>query len=562
MLTPRRLPLLFAALFCALLVTAQEKAEFVSPLNIPLYLSGNFGELRPNHFHGGLDMKTQGVEGKEVLAVADGYISRVSVAPGGYGNAIYITHPNGYTSVYGHLQRFNEKLAAYVRRQQQRQESWEVNIFLTASQFPVKQGDLIALSGNTGGSGGPHLHLEIRKTDTNEPIDPMQCYLTQLADTRPPRASAVMFYPQRGAGSVNGSTQKSAVEIASATALARPVTAWGDIALGIKAYDYMDNTSNIYGVLSVTLYVDDREVFRSEVEKFSFDENRAINGWTDYEEYVTRKSWFMRSHLTRGARLRLLRADAKRGILRINEERDYHIRYVLRDRHGNTARYQFVIRGEEQPISAYQQKGKYFLRCDQANAMQEEGMHFVIRKGMLYDDVDAETAVFSDSTAIADTYQLHSFATPLHAACPIAIAIRRPVAVDNTKYYLAQKVGAALYYAGGNYEAGWMKGEIRELGTYTVAVDTIPPRVEPLNRQAWRQTGEIAFRLTDDETGIAKYKAKVDGVFVPFAYNLKRRLSCKLSESGIPQTGSNHSLVLTVTDNRGNTTVVTENIYY
>ncbi len=554
--------LLLAFLFGGALCAQAQEASFRVPFDFPLFLSGNFGELRPNHFHGGLDIKTQGVEGKQIHSIDDGYVSRISVAPGGYGNALYVTHPNGYTSVYGHLQSFSSELARYVEDQQYALESFEVNLFPDSLLFPVKKGDIIALSGNTGSSGGPHLHLEVRKTETNEPVDPLPFFLSQIKDTKPPSATSVMFYPQEGKGVVNGSTKKQAVSLVTrngSTSLAKAMEAWGEIGLGLKAYDYMNDTGNTYGVFSVTLYVDSVEVFNSTVDRFLFDENRAINCWTDFDEYKQNRSWYMKSFLPAGNRLRMLHGE-NRGLVNIDEERNYHFMYVLKDAYGNTSRYRFTVKGKRQTVPEHVQKGNYVLRWDEANVVQEPGMELAIPKGMLYDDVETDIRVIRDSTAISYVYQLSKKIVPLHSYCPLAIGIRNFPVADSTKYYIASKFGNTLYYIGGEYENGWLKGSIRELATYTVAVDTIPPKVEPLNRATWERSKVISFRLSDKDTGIRSYKGKIDGNFALFTYR-RGVLSCKLSKARI-QSGQSHTLEMEVTDYCGNVTVVKEKFYY
>lgn len=257
--------IIIAALGSVLAVRAQEEPAapvFRPPFDFPLTLSGNFGELRSNHFHGGVDFKTQGEVGKPIHCIADGYVSRVLVTPGGYGQAIFITHPNGYTSVYGHVLKFASAVAKVVEEYQYRHETFAVDLKFEPHQVSFKAGEIIALSGNEGYSFGPHLHMEIRRTDTGELIDPLQFYTDKIKDTTPPRASMIMLYPQRGAGVVEGSQRKKSISVAS---LGQPVSAWGKIAAGIKAYDYMDGTHNNYGVRSVVLYVDTTEVFRSTV---------------------------------------------------------------------------------------------------------------------------------------------------------------------------------------------------------------------------------------------------------------------------------------------------------
>ena len=525
---------------------AQEKSvNFISPFDFPLLLSGNFGELRANHFHGGVDFKTQGVVGKPIRCIADGYISRVTVTPGGYGQAVYITHDNGYTSVHGHLHRFMDGVQQVVEAYQYEHETFAVDLQFEADRFPLKQGEVFALAGNEGYSFGPHLHMEIRKTDTEEYIDPLQFYTDQLKDTTAPRATHVMLYPQVGKGVVNGSSRKKIISLSGQS----PITAWGQIAAGIKAYDYMDGTSNNYGVRSVTLLVDSVEVFRSTVDGFLPDENRMINAWTDYEEYATRNSWFMRSQILPGNTWRMLQADDERGVVTINEERPYRFCYVLEDLYGNRRTYRFVVQGKKQEVELLH-KGEHYLKWNQGNIVQQPGMSLVIPKGMLYEDVDLNCKVIADSLNISYDYQLNDKPVPLHGGCSLVIGVRNYPISDTSKYYVARKYKGRKSSAGGYFEDGFMFANIRELGTYSVAIDTVAPRIVPMNKPQWK-TGNIRFKIRDAETGIKDYKVYIDGKFVLFKFASKNAtLSCMHPDR--IKRGMKHRMEVVITDYCGN----------
>ena len=529
-------------------VQAQEKPEnpFVSPFDFPLLLSGNFGELRANHFHGGVDFKTQGVVGKPIRCIADGYISRVTVTPGGYGQAVYITHDNGYTSVHGHLHKFMTEVEQVVEAYQYEHETFAVDLTFGPDRFPLKQGEVFALAGNEGYSFGPHLHMELRKTDTGEYIDPLQFYTDIIKDKTAPRATHIMLYPQAGKGVVAGSSKKKALPLA---ALQTPVMAWGKIAVGIKAYDYMDGTSNNYGVRSVTLLVDSVEVFRSTVDGFLPEENRMINAWTDYEEYATRGSWFMRSQILPGNTWRMLQADEEGGVVTINEERLYDFCYVLEDLYGNRRTYRFKVQGKEQPIEPLY-KGKHYLSWNQGNVIQKPGMELVIPKGMLYEDVDLNCKVIADSLNISFDYQLHDRPVPLHAGCSLMIGVRNYPIPDMTKYYVVRKYKGRKASAGGYFEEGFMHANIRELGTYSVALDTVAPRIVPLNRPQWKG-GNIRFKIRDAETGIKDYKVYIDGAFVLFKFSSKNAVLSCMHPSRIKR-GMKHRMEVVITDYCGN----------
>ena len=529
-------------------VQAQEKPEnpFVSPFDFPLLLSGNFGELRANHFHGGVDFKTQGVVGKPIRCIADGYISRVTVTPGGYGQAVYITHDNGYTSVHGHLHKFMTEVEQVVEAYQYEHETFAVDLTFGPDRFPLKQGEVFALAGNEGYSFGPHLHMELRKTDTGEYIDPLQFYTDIIKDKTAPRATHIMLYPQAGKGVVAGSSKKKALSLA---ALQTPVTAWGKIAVGIKAYDYMDGTSNNYGVRSVTLLVDSVEVFRSTVDGFLPDENLMINAWTDYEEYATRGSWFMRSQILPGNTWRMLQADEEGGVVTINEERPYNFCYVLEDLCGNRRTYRFKVMGKEQTIEP-KEKGKHYLAWNQGHIVQQPGMELVIPKGMLYEDVDLNCKVIADSLNISFDYQLHDRPVPLHAGCSLMIGVRNYPIPDMTKYYVVRKYKGRKASAGGYFEEGFMHANIRELGSYSVALDTVAPRIVPLNRPQWKG-GNIRFKIRDAETGIKDYKVYIDGAFVLFKFSSKNAVLSCMHPSRIKK-GMKHRMEVVITDYCGN----------
>ena len=358
-----------------------QESKFCSPFDFPILLSANFGELRPNHFHNGLDIKTQGVTGKPIHCIADGYVSRVAVLHGGYGQAIYVTHPNGLTSVYGHVISFAKNIQAYVRQYQYAHETFVCDLKFQPGQFPVKKGDIIALSGNEGASAGPHLHLELRRTETGEYIDPMPYFKHLLKDSKAPVGSLIGIYPIQGKGVVNGSSHKKLLAIGN---LKQPVHAWGEIYTGISAKDYMDGTSNFYGVHSVTLYVNSVQVFNSTTDKVLPDENRMINGFTDYEELTRTRRLIMRSYKLPGNRLRLLHPNENRGAVTIDEERDYHFRYVLEDNFGNRRTYQFIVKGKRQDIPEYKPETNEMLYWNRTNVIQKPGMELVVPRYYVY----------------------------------------------------------------------------------------------------------------------------------------------------------------------------------
>lgn len=523
-----------------------QESKFCSPFDFPILLSANFGELRPNHFHNGLDIKTQGVTGKPIHCIADGYVSRVAVLHGGYGQAIYVTHPNGLTSVYGHVISFAKNIQAYVRQYQYAHETFVCDLKFQPGQFPVKKGDIIALSGNEGASAGPHLHLELRRTETGEYIDPMPYFKHLLKDSKAPVGSLIGIYPIQGKGVVNGASHKKLLAIGN---LKQPVHAWGEIYTGISAKDYMDGTSNFYGVHSVTLYVDSVQVFNSTTDKVLPDENRMINGFTDYEELTRTRRLIMRSYKLPGNRLRLLHTNENRGAVTIDEERDYHFRYVLEDNFGNRRTYQFIVKGKRQDIPEYKPEANEMLYWNRANVIQKPGMELVVPRHYVYEDVPIRTDMRGDSSRIAFDYILDAGRTPIHSYCDLSIGLRHMPVADTTKYYIVQKAGKWRSSMGGKYANGWIKTRVCSLGTFSVDVDTIAPQITPIGQGGWRTSRNIRFRIKDMESGIGSYKVYIDGKFVLFG--LKKGILViqdpEKVKKGIP-----HKLEVTVTDQCGN----------
>lgn len=524
--------------------TGTDKPSFIPPFDFPITFSGNFGEIRANHFHGGLDFKTGGTIGKPVRALADGYISRIRVTHGS-GYVLDVAYDNGYSTINRHLSAFVGDVARRVEDLQYEKESWEVEITPEPDEYPVKAGQIIALSGNTGYSFGPHLHLDMIETATDEYIDPLPFFMNKVKDKTAPRAEGIMLFPQPGKGVVEGKQTRRAFP-AHPT---KPITAWGLIGAGIRAYDYMDGVQNKYGVKTVILEVDGEEVFRSTIDRFAYEENRYINSWTHGQ--------YMKSFIEPGNRLRMLQAsNGNRGLVEINEERPYRFVYTLSDALGNTSKVRFTVQGQKTTIAPVEHREKYALKWDKVNYLQEPGLELVIPKGMLYDDVLLNYSVRADSGDIAFTYQLNDTRIPMHNACDLRIGLRRRPVEDVTKYYVAGVTArGGKYRIGGKYEDGVMKVRIRDLGTYTVAVDTVPPVITPVNQAQWGRTGKIIFKAKDKETGINTYRGTIDGKYALFGKpnSISGNLVCELDPKHVEK-GGKHVVEMTVTDGCGNRT--------
>lgn len=323
--------------------------EYQSPVDYEIVLAGNFGEPRPWHFHGGIDVKTGNVEGKQIFSIADGYVSRLTVNMYGFGNAIYVSHPDGNTSVYCHLKRFADRY----EQQLQRTGRDTLSVRFAPDQFPVKAGDLIAISGNTGHSTGPHLHLEIHDTKTWGMRDPLEFLGHVVADSVAPQAHSFMALPVEGEGVFNGSATKQTFGFGqpdtkrqhTTWTISRGFTAWGRVGFALWADDYSELTYNHYGIRHTRLLVDGHEVFSSDVDSIPVSCQPEVNRWGDYRHWRRTHVWYMKSYREDGMRLPILHTDIHKGYVMFDEERPYHITYILRDFQGNTSRYNFTVEG-------------------------------------------------------------------------------------------------------------------------------------------------------------------------------------------------------------------------
>ena len=540
---------LIIALLCFQNIRAQELRQ---PLDIPLLLSGNFGELRSNHFHSGIDFKTQGVIGKPVYAVMDGYVSRIYISPWGFGYALYLNHPNGTTTVYGHIQDFSPKIAQYAKNKQYEQESFNLNAFLEPDEIPVKKGELVAYSGNRGSSGGPHLHFEIRDTKTEETIDALDYFKEKMTDTRPPKIQGVLVCPVNGKGAVNGSNRKLALKTVTANgkvSLSGKIDAWGEIGLAIKANDYMDNTTNVYGVKNITLSLDGKVIFQSNLDRFAFDETRYINSLVDYQELKDRRSSYVRSFVEPGNRLRFIKS-VDRGIINIDKPKTYLLTYNLSDEFGNSTRLDIRIEGKKQPIAKPETEHGELFHWAKENKFGAKGIRFTIPKGNLYDDFYFHYSVIENNGALADTHVLHDRPVPIHKSAQLSLRVQNDTLDNKKQYGIARSRGGQLSWVGGTYSKGWVDADIREFGNYTITQDTKAPVITPLNSGTWISKRAINFRLSDNMSGIDTYRGEIDGQYVLFEMDNRSVITYKFDKERLKR--GKHTLKLKANDAAGN----------
>lgn len=530
--------------------------KYSNPVDVPIALSGGFGELRANHFHSGIDYKTLQVINKPIYSIADGYVSRISVSPSGYGLALYVTHEDtGHTSVYAHLNSFADNIAAYVRKQQYEKETFRIELYPEKDMFPVTKGQQIALSGNTGSSGGPHLHFEVRDAITQDPLDPLDFFKNTVLDTQKPDLRRISFYPQLGKGVINGSNEPIRINIAknnqgTPLAFGQTIRAWGKIGVGVEAYDKMNGQHNIYGIKHVRLFVDEKKHFSQTIGRYSFSNTSMLNALIDYEDWRKRRTFLMKSFVLPGNKLNFY-DTVDNGYININEERNYRMRYELEDYHGNVLTYSFVIEGVKQDIAVPEDKG-YYMSYIFRNYFVDSDFVLDIPRDNLYEDVFYYHNKISSDEYLSDIYKINDKPVPLHNSAKMWIKLKVDT-LSNKKQYGIVDVTGRMSWVGGIYKNGGVETSIGELGKqYAISYDNVLPVITPVNAASWKSNRKIQVRLSDNLSGIAHFRGTINGEYVLFKHDMKSPVyTYTFDEVVAKQSGALH-FEFVVTDGAGN----------
>ena len=521
-----------ASVFC---LQAQETfPQYPSPMDIPVYLSATFAELRNNSFHAGVDIKTQGVEGKKVYAVADGYVSRIGVSPYGYGNVVYITHNDGYTSVYAHLQRFNKAIAKYVTDYQYRNKTFAASLYLSKETFPIKAGDFIGLSGNSGSSGGPHVHYEIRHTKSEKPVNPLYFGLPVTDDIRP-NIKGLAVYPTDATSSVEGKGEPAyfAVEKKGKTYVPKGkevVQANGSIAFGINTDDQVGSAPNKNGPYSYELYLDDVLSFRFECDSFSYSEPKYINSLIDYKRYKEKGNRFVRTEVDPFNRLSMY--VLKNGVVEVEEGDTVAVSFKIADYSGNTSTASFKLVGvapvevDCEPLS----RDQYFVKADGSmnSHIEIENFQVDLERGTLFRDAWMTTGTSDPKGCCSRCYRFGDPTQAVFKTVTVRIKPDEPWA-HHPKLYIAyfDKEGKVSSLGGSLKDDGYVETATRSLGRYALKIDSIAPVVKIQNfkdNDTIVSGHTLKIKISDDMTGIASYQVYANEDWLLGQYDAKNDL--------------------------------------
>ena len=558
-MTKLRSLLVLLAFSVTVAVTAQTYPKYGKPVDIPIQLSATFGELRPNHLHAGLDIKTQGVEGKKVYAVADGYISRIGVSPYGYGNVLYVTHNDGYTSVYGHLQRFKSDVAAYVKQHQYKNKKFTSQIYPDKDKFPVKKGDLIAYSGNSGGSGGPHLHFEIR--DANErPVNPM-FFGYKIEDNKKPLILGVSAYPLDDESTLEGGIVPMyfSVDEGNKGAYAlkdRPyVYGNGKISFGVCAYDLVGASTNKDGPYLYELYLDDELAFQVEADRFSYSEPRYVNSLLDYRHYKEKKSSYVRTETDPNNKLRMIKK--RNGMVTVAEGDTVNVCFKITDYVGNSATASFKLVGVapvevERPM---RRRSEYFVKADGSlnSNITIEDFSVSLEEGTLFRDEWIQTGQRDEKDCCSRVYRFGDEGMTTFGKFTVRLRPFDKWAGDKRLYIASIDNKGKVSSLGGTLKSGWIETKTHTMGEYALKIDSIAPTVKATNFKDGQNVSalkSLRFKISDDMTGIETYDIYLDDVWALGQYDAKNALLYYEFDEKIKK-GTNNVKVV-VTDGVGN----------
>lgn len=558
------LTLLILILSCSLF--GQKKypvKDFRNPLDIPTVLAGTFGELRNNHFHAGIDIKTNRKEGLHVYAVEDGYVSRIKVALWGYGKVIYIDHPNGYTSVYAHLSKFGDGIEEFVKKIQYKKESYETgNIFPKKGELPVKKGQIIAYSGSTGGFVAPHLHYEIRDTKTEKIINPFLFGL-KVKDTIAPRINGLYVYPLSDSSRVNQNTLRSLLafkKIKNNTFKTNRISANGPIGFSINVYDKLNNAHNKNGVYTIRMKVNGHEVYHHNLETFSFAESKFINLLIDYPNYVKYKKRYQKTHVVKGNELKIYKNLLNNGIIDIKNGFNYNIEILVADFEGNQTKVIIPVKGVKSNTVFKQVKDTtaYKIVADKFHKWTQNEVTIAFPKNTFYEDAFID---FSVKNGIAS---IHKPNIPLNKSFTLTFDVTKFSELEKKQLYIAN-INNKKYpsYQNTRKKKDKFFTTTKSLGKYTLLIDSIKPSVSLNNfkpNQWITKLNKIIVNISDKGTGIKSFRATLDNDWILMEYNLKKKqIVYDFNDKKL--VGAKHQLKVEVEDNVGNTNTLNATFY-
>lgn len=535
---------------------------FDSPVEIPISLSGSFAELRSNHFHSGIDIKTGGEEGLRINACADGYVSRIRISPFGFGKALYVVHPQGYTTVYAHLQKFNSEIDRWAKSEQYKLQKFDVDLFPKPGELKVTKGQLIAFSGNSGSSQGPHLHFEIRDSKTEEPIDPL-LFGFSVKDFVRPTLNGIRIYPANNSSLINNKNEPYEPEIAGWGPDYRikkkdTISVSGSIYFGVNAHDLMPGSSNKNGINLIEIFIDSALFFKWEAQKFNFNETRYINSFIDYAHYQKNGTRFITTIKAPNNQLSMYKKVVNNGIINTEAGLLNKIKINIADSRNNVSSISFIIKGIEEKAATFPETVKpQIFTWNNLNNYRNKDLSISIPANTLYDDIAFEySSEKKESFTCARIHSIHKTDVPVHSNFDLSIRIDSTCNINTDKLFIARlNLKNKPTYIGGKSDGRFISTKVREFGRYTIMADTTQPVVKAVNISEGKNISSqknISITISDDLSGIKSYDGYLNEKWILMDYDAKNNLLLYEFDDRLNK-GINHFRIKVV-DNCGNET--------
>ncbi|MDB9988672.1 M23 family metallopeptidase [Flavobacteriaceae bacterium] len=545
-----------ALLFLSFFISAQEATP---PLDIPLLLSGNFGELRGSHFHAGLDIKTQGLQGFPVKSILAGSIRRIRVTVTGYGKALYIDHANGTTSVYAHLQKFAPKIEKIIKERQYKKEQFLIQSYFKTNELTVEQGEIIGYSGNTGGSLGPHLHFEIRDTKAQTPLNPLKLEY-DIQDTQRPVISGLYQYD------LNNPRQKKKNDIRlirkNDSTYTSSIQSWsGKTGIGLRMYDRQDLSYNKNGVYKIALRLNGKEMIQYTFDKISFDDGKYINTLIDYKTYTTEGIRIQKLFRDLPYGFSFLPKDAPNGILNFEAGRSYLLQISLEDFHGNKTYVESYIEGNREITTDNKKKlqiAENTVKPELDYLFEFENQEVYLPKNTFFEPVDFKIR------ATKDTLFVGSKEDALQRTFEIQFKTPEVDSLETNPWCIARlNKKKKLDYV---YSVAKDRKRISKGGTpgiYVLSQDTLAPSITPLNFKPKQWLSNYSFlklKIEDDFSGIKSYRGTINGQWILLEHEPKNNtLTFAFEDIDFDQSQLNFKLE--VEDQQGNSSTYETTIF-
>ncbi|MEI6574731.1 MAG: M23 family metallopeptidase [Bacteroidota bacterium] len=538
---------------------------FRSPLDQPLRLSGTFAEFRNDHLHSGIDIPAN--QGSRVMAIADGYVARIRLQLAGFGYVIYVNHDNGYTSVYAHLSSFSPELQKYFRGKQISEETFELDYSPEPGSLPVKKGQLIAFSGNTGASQGPHLHFEIRGTAEEAPTNPLLLGIKVIDPIRPV-FKILRLYSADPEGHFLSSMAPKDIPVVGSSKGFRLKTSGvlkvpAFVVFGLQAND-IGGGGGRNGLYSVVVKLDNVTKYYSGMDFFTFDEFRSVNSLIDFPFYQRSKRFVQLTRVAACNNLAVFKDTKRDAVFDFSDCKKHIVSIDIKDIQGNTASLEFEAICDNPPLMVYpaiQYTGSVqTFPCDQPNFFAKSDVRFFMPKGVLFDTLHMEYKKYRNGKSkYSAVHEIHNTYTPLNNFCVISIKPDSLPQALRDKACLARVEGNGMSCIGGGFENGWVSASTRKFGSFTVYVDQTPPTISLVGISKKKKgkkkavapvTGGLRFKISDNFSGIGTYCAYVNNKFVLMEFNNKNnQLFYKYDENLL---AGKNNFELVVTDKKGN----------